>query len=106
MWSRIWRIAGVSLMNAIIRVGAPPFALEQLDRIDAQRVIERFPRTQRDGTTALTLMPLAWIEDLAAMIPTASSLPWDSGTHLTLAQLSRRTARRDTVFGEPDASAA
>jgi hypothetical protein len=47
----------------------PPFALERLELIDEQQVIYRLPRTQRDGTTALSLTPLELIDHLAALIP-------------------------------------
>ena len=78
-----WENSGFSL-DAAVRVGAhdraglerllrdcarPPFALERLELIDEQQVIDRLPRTQRDGTTALTLTPLELIDHLAALIP-------------------------------------
>ena len=47
----------------------PPFALERLELIDEQRAIYRLPRTQRDGTRALSLTPLELIDQLAALIP-------------------------------------
>ncbi len=47
----------------------PPFALERLELIDEQQVIYRLPRTQRNGTTALSLTPLELIDHLAALIP-------------------------------------
>ena len=46
----------------------PPFALERLELLDAERVVYRFPKPQRDGTTALSLTPLELIEDLAAQL--------------------------------------
>jgi hypothetical protein len=46
-----------------------PFALERLELIDAERVVYRLPKPQRDGTTALTLTPLELIDHLAALIP-------------------------------------
>ena len=78
-----WENSGFSL-DAAVRVGAhdraglerllrycarPPFALERLELIDAERVVYRLPKPQRDGTTALTLTPLELIEHLAALIP-------------------------------------
>ncbi|MGB5736582.1 MAG: transposase [Thiohalocapsa sp.] len=51
----------------------PPFALERLERLDAERVVYRLPACsqsgQRDGTTALTLTPLELIDHRAALIP-------------------------------------
>jgi hypothetical protein len=47
----------------------PPFALERLELLDAERVVYRLPKPQRDGTTALTLTPLELIDHLAALIP-------------------------------------
>jgi hypothetical protein len=35
----------------------PTFALECLELIDAEPVVYRLPKPQRDGTTALTLTP-------------------------------------------------
>ena len=37
------------------------FTLERLQLLDAERVIYRLPKPQRDGTTALTLTPLELI---------------------------------------------
>ncbi len=71
-----WENSGFSL-DAAVRVGAhdlaglerllrycarPPFALERLELIDEQQVIYRLPRTQRDGTTVLSLTPLELID--------------------------------------------
>ena len=47
----------------------PPFALEHLELVDAQRVIYRLPRPQRNGTTAMSLTPLELIDHLADLIP-------------------------------------
>jgi hypothetical protein len=47
----------------------PTFALERLELLDAERVVYRLPKPQRDGTTALTLTPLELIDHLAALIP-------------------------------------
>jgi hypothetical protein len=47
----------------------PPFALERLELLDAERVVYRLPKPQRDGATALTLTPLELIDHLAALIP-------------------------------------
>ena len=47
----------------------PPFALERLELLDAERVVYRLHKPQRDGTTALTLTPLELIDHLAALIP-------------------------------------
>ncbi len=78
-----WENSGFSL-DAAVRVGAhdraglerllrycarPPFALERLELLDAERVVYRLPKPQRDGTTALTLTPLELIDHLAALIP-------------------------------------
>jgi hypothetical protein len=77
-----WENSGFSL-DAAVRVGAhdraglerllrycarPTFALERLQRIDEQQVIYRLPRTQRDGTTVLSLTPLELIDHLAAQL--------------------------------------
>jgi hypothetical protein len=78
-----WENSGFSL-DAAVRVGAhdraglerllrycarPPFALERLELLDAERVVYRLPKPQRDGTTALSLTPLELIDHLAALIP-------------------------------------
>jgi hypothetical protein len=78
-----WENSGFSL-DAAVRVGAhdraglerllrycarPPFALERLELLDADHVVYRLPKPQRDGTTALTLTPLELIDHLAALIP-------------------------------------
>jgi len=78
-----WENSGFSL-DAAVRVGAhdraglerllrycarPPFALERLERLDAERVVYRLPKPQRDGTTVLTLTPLELVDQLAARIP-------------------------------------
>jgi len=70
--------SGFSL-DAAVRVGAhdraglerllrycarPPFALERLERLDAERVVYRLPKPQRDGTTVLTLTPLELVDQL------------------------------------------
>ena len=75
-----WENSGFSL-DPEVRVGAqdraglerllrhcarPPFALERLELLDAERVVYRLPKPQRDGTTALTLTPLELIDQLAA----------------------------------------
>ena len=44
----------------------PPFALERLELLDAERVVYRLPKPQRDDTTALMLTPLELIDHLAA----------------------------------------
>jgi hypothetical protein len=77
-----WENSGFSL-DAAVRVGAhdraglerllrycarPPFALERLERLDAERVVYRLPKPQRDGTTVLTLTPLELVNQLAARI--------------------------------------
>ena len=38
----------------------PPFALERLELLDAERVVYRLPKPRRDGATALTLTP-PWV---------------------------------------------
>jgi len=78
-----WDNSGFSL-DAAVRVAAhdraglerllrycarPPFALERLERLDAEHLVYRLPKPQRDGTTALTLTPLELIDHLAALIP-------------------------------------
>ena len=78
-----WENSGFSL-DAAVRVGAhdraglerllrycarPTFALARLEPLDVERVVYRLPSPQRDGTTALTLTPLALIDQLAALIP-------------------------------------
>ena len=77
-----WENSGFSL-DAAVRVGAhdraglerllrycarPPFALERLELLDAERVVYRLPRPQRGGATALTLTPLELIDHLAAQL--------------------------------------
>jgi hypothetical protein len=77
-----WENSGFS-MDAAVRVGAhdraglerllrycarPPFALERLELLDAERVVYRLAKPQRDGTTALTLTPLELIDHLAARV--------------------------------------
>ncbi|MCP5004317.1 MAG: IS91 family transposase, partial [Planctomycetes bacterium] len=47
----------------------PPFALERLEAIDAQRLIYHLSKPQPDGRTDLMLTPLELIERLAALIP-------------------------------------
>ena len=42
----------------------PPFALERLDAIDAQRLIYHLPKPQPDGCTELILTPLELIDRL------------------------------------------
>jgi hypothetical protein len=46
----------------------PPFALARLELLDAERVVYRLPKPQRDGTTALTLTPLELIDHLVAQL--------------------------------------
>mgnify|MGYP000500061739 CR=1 FL=1 len=75
-----WQHGGGFSLDASVRIAAddrdglerllrycarPPFALERLELIDEQQVIYRLPRTQRDGTTALSLTPLELIDQLA-----------------------------------------
>ena len=47
----------------------PPFALERLETIDAQRLIYHLPKAQPDGCTELILTPLELIDRLVALIP-------------------------------------
>jgi hypothetical protein len=47
----------------------PPFALERLEAIDAQRLIYRLPKPGPDGRAELILSPLELIQRLAALIP-------------------------------------
>ncbi|HCS91898.1 MAG TPA: hypothetical protein DIW77_18155 [Chromatiaceae bacterium] len=62
----------------------PPFALKRLELLDAERVVYRLPKQQRDGTTALTFTPLELIDYLAAQLvhrlapaqAASPSLPW------------------------------
>ena len=71
-----WQNSGFSI-DAAVRVAAhdraglerllrdyarAPFALERLELPDAERVVYRLPKPQRDGTTALTLTPLELID--------------------------------------------
>jgi len=44
------------------------FALERLDLLDAEHVVYRLPKPQRDGTT-VTFTPLELIDHVAALIP-------------------------------------
>jgi len=78
-----WKNSGFSLDAAVLvaahdRAGLerllrycarPPFALERLELLDAERVVYRLPKLQRGGTTALSLTPLELIDHLAAPIP-------------------------------------
>jgi len=69
-WTR--RIAPAPFRNRerLLRYCArPTFALERLELRDADHVVYRLPKPQRDGTTALTLTPLELIDHLAALIP-------------------------------------
>jgi hypothetical protein len=43
----------------------PPFALERLEALDEQRLIDRFPKPRPDGRTSVTLAPLELIQRLA-----------------------------------------
>jgi hypothetical protein len=93
-----WENSGFSL-DAAVRVGAhdraglerllrygarPPFALERLELLDAERVVYRLPKPQRGGSTALILTPLELIDHLAAQLvhrlaaaqAASPSLPW------------------------------
>ena len=78
-----WENSGLSL-DAAVRVAAhdraglerllrycarPPFALEHLELLDAERVVYRLPKPQRGGSTALILSPLELIDRLATLIP-------------------------------------
>jgi len=78
-----WQNGGFSL-DAAVRVGShdraglerllrycarPAFALEPLNLLDAERVVYRLPKPQRDGSKALTLTPTELIDHLAALIP-------------------------------------
>jgi len=47
----------------------PPFALERLEQLEAQRLIYHLPKLQRNGRTALSLTPLELLDQLAALIP-------------------------------------
>jgi hypothetical protein len=78
-----WENSGFSL-DAAVRVAThnraglerllrycarPPFALERLELLAAERVVYRLPKPQRGGCTALSLTPLERIDHLAALIP-------------------------------------
>ena len=82
-----WRNGGGFSVDASVRVEAddraglerllrycarPPFALERLEAIDAQRLIYHLPKPQPDGRTDLMLTPLELIQRLALR---AMSLP-------------------------------
>jgi hypothetical protein len=47
----------------------PPFALEQLEAIDAHRLIYHLSKPQPDGRTELMLTPLELIGRITALIP-------------------------------------
>ncbi|MBP8290539.1 MAG: hypothetical protein KAX51_12170 [Chromatiaceae bacterium] len=51
----------------------PPFVLVRIEQVPAasgeQQVVCRLPKAQRDGRTALSLTPLAFIDHRAALIP-------------------------------------
>jgi putative transposase/transposase-like zinc-binding protein len=47
----------------------PPVALERLEQLAGGRLLYRFKRAWRDGTTHIVLDPLEMIEKLAALIP-------------------------------------
>jgi len=76
----VWENSGFSL-DAAVRIAAgdraglerllrycagPPFALERLELLDDERIIDRLPKPQRDGASALNLTPLELIDQLAA----------------------------------------
>jgi hypothetical protein len=79
-----WRNGGGFSVDASVRIEAddraglerllrycarPPFALERLEAIDAQRLIYHLSKPQPDGRTDLMLTPLELIDRLAALIP-------------------------------------
>ena len=47
----------------------PPFALERIEQVNEDRIVYRLPEPQRDGRPALSLIPLEFIDHLAALIP-------------------------------------
>ena len=47
----------------------PPVAMERLERLDDGRLLYRFKRAWRDGTTHIILSPLEMLEKLSALIP-------------------------------------
>ena len=47
----------------------PPFALERIEQVNEDRIVYRLPEPQRDGRTVLSLTPLEFIDQLAALIP-------------------------------------
>jgi len=107
-----WENSGFSL-DAAVRVGAheragperllrycarPPFALERLELLDAERVVYRLPKPQRDGTTALSLTPLALIDHLAAQ------LVYRLAAAQALHVLAHRVAQPQVVMGVEQAA--
>jgi hypothetical protein len=48
----------------------PPVAMERLEHLDDGRLLYRFKRAWRDGTTHVILSPLEMLEKLSALIPT------------------------------------
>ncbi len=48
----------------------PPFALERLESIDAQRLLYRLPKPRPDGCTAVTLTPLKLTIFMTALVIT------------------------------------
>ncbi|KAA6183258.1 hypothetical protein F2Q65_16335 [Thiohalocapsa marina] len=68
-WARTIALGPIRSRERLLRYCArPTFALERLELLDAERVVYRLPKPQRDGTTALMLTPLALIDQLAARV--------------------------------------
>jgi len=72
-WARTIAPGPIRNRERLLRYCArPPFALERLELLDAERVVYRLPASsdsgQRDGATALMLTPMELIDQLAARL--------------------------------------
>jgi len=47
----------------------PPICMERIERLDDGRLLYRFKRPWRDGTTHIVMEPLEMMENLAALVP-------------------------------------
>jgi hypothetical protein len=57
-------------LERLLRYGArPPFALERIERIDEERILDHLLKPTPDGPTRLTRTPLEFISRLLALIP-------------------------------------
>ncbi|MCP4306123.1 MAG: transposase, partial [bacterium] len=47
----------------------PPFALERIEKVDAQHIVYHLPKPKPDGRTTLTLTPLELIDLIVGLVP-------------------------------------